>query len=288
MSAASPTPMPTPEPAAVPERRPTTRPLIIGISARIHHPVGPVRDLGGVYTKTLHYLEQSVAHWVLAKDVLAVMIPAIESDGLIQRNEMSLASYAEYLDGLVLQGGADVAPESYGESPLDPEWHGDRIRDRYEIDLFKAFVAAGKPVLGICRGCQLINVALGGTLFQDIPTQVPSTISHRDTELYDSALHDVTLVQGTRLAELYPGVHQAKINSIHHQAVKGLGRDLVIEALGVPDGVVEAIRWRGPSYVFGMQWHPEFLALKALDRSQLDGGPILADFLATARARRGA
>ena len=288
MSAASPTPMPTPEPAAVPERRPTTRPLIIGISARIHHPVGPVRDLGGVYTKTLHYLEQSVAHWVLAKDVLAVMIPAIESDGLIQRNEMSLASYAEYLDGLVLQGGADVAPESYGESPLDPEWHGDRTRDRYEIDLFKAFVAAGKPVLGICRGCQLINVALGGTLFQDIPTQVPSTISHRDTELYDSALHDVTLVQGTRLAELYPGVHQAKINSIHHQAVKGLGRDLVIEALGVPDGVVEAIRWRGPSYVFGMQWHPEFLALKALDRSQLDGGPILADFLATARARRGA
>ena len=70
------------------------KPLIIGISARIHHPVGSVLDLGGVYTKTLHYLEQSVAHWVLAKDVLAVMIPAIESEGLIQRSEMSLASYA--------------------------------------------------------------------------------------------------------------------------------------------------------------------------------------------------
>jgi putative glutamine amidotransferase len=266
--------------------KPMSRPLIIGISARIHHPVGPVLDLGGVYTKTLHYLEQSVAHWVLAKDVLAVMIPAIESDGLIQRSEMSLGAYAEHLDGLVLQGGADIAPESYGETPLDPEWAGDRVRDRYEIELFNAFVAAGKPVIGICRGCQLINVALGGTLFQDIPTQVTQAISHRDADLYERALHDVNLIQGTRLAQMYPGISQAKINSIHHQAVKDLGRDLVVEAFGVPDGIVEAIRWRGPSYVFGMQWHPEFLALTALDHTQLDGGPILKDFLDTARACR--
>jgi putative glutamine amidotransferase len=239
------------------------KPLIIGISARIHHPIGPVRDLGGVYLKTLHYLEQSVAHWVLAKDVLAVMIPAIESEGLIQRSEMSLASYAEHLDGLVLQGGADVAPESYGETPLTPEWSGD-------------------------RGCQLINVALGGTLFQDIPTQVTQAISHRDADLYERALHGVTLIQGTRLSKMYPDVRQAKINSIHHQAVKDLGSDLVVEALGVPDGIVEAIRWRGPSYVFGMQWHPEFLALKTLDQTQLDGVPILTDFLDNARACRDA
>jgi len=262
------------------------RPLIIGISARIHHPVGPVLGLGGVYTKTLHYLEQSVAHWVLAKDVLAVMIPAIESEGLIKRSDMSLASYAEYLDGLVLQGGADIAPQSYGETPLHPDWAGDAVRDRYEIDLFNAFVAAGKPVIGICRGCQLINVALGGTLFQDIPTQLPSAVSHRDTNMYERALHDVSFVAGSKLSTLYPGVGQSKINTIHHQAVKDLGRDLVIEALGVPDGVVEAIRWRGPSYVFGMQWHPEFLALATLDQSQLDGGPILKDFLDTARACR--
>ena len=264
------------------------RPLIVGISARIHHPIGLRRDLGGVYTKTLHYLEQSVAHWVLAKDVLAVMIPAIESEGLIQRSEMSLAAYAEYLDALVLQGGADVAPESYGETALHAEWAGDRVRDRYEIDLFNAFVAAGKPVIGICRGCQLINVALGGTLFQDIPTQVAQSISHRDTDLYERSLHDVNLVQGTRLAQMYPGVLQARINSIHHQAVKDLGRDLVVEALGVPDGIVEAIRWRGPSYVFGVQWHPEFMALGVREGTQLDGAPILSDFLATARALRDA
>jgi putative glutamine amidotransferase len=264
-----------------------TRPLLIGISARIHHPVGPVFDLGGVYTKTLHYLEQSVAHWVMSKDVLALMIPAIESEGLIQRNEMSLAAYAENLDGLVLQGGADIAPESYGETPLEPEWAGDRVRDRYEIELFNAFVAAGKPILGICRGCQLINVAFGGSLFQDIPTQVPGAIAHRDPAMYERQLHKVNLVQGTKLAQLFPGKTQAMVNSIHHQAVKGLGRDLVVEALGVPDGIVEAVRWRGPGFVFGMQWHPEFLALKSLDTAQLDGHPILHDFLDAARQRRG-
>jgi putative glutamine amidotransferase len=201
---------------------------------------------------------------------------------------MSLAAYAEYLDALVLQGGADLAPESYGEQALHADWAGDRVRDRYEIDLFNAFVAAGKPVIGICRGCQLINVALGGTLFQDIPTQVAQSITHRDTALYERSLHDMTLVQGTRLAQMYPGVHQARVNSIHHQAVKDLGRDLVVEALGVPDGIVEAIRWRGPSYVFGVQWHPEFMALGPIDGEQLDGSPILDDFLATARAVRGA
>jgi putative glutamine amidotransferase len=149
-------------------------------------------------------------------------------------------------------------------------------------------VASGKPVIGICRGCQLINVALGGTLFQDIPTQLPNAVSHRDPEKYEQALHDVSFVAGSHLAQLYPGMASAKINTIHHQAVKDLGRDLVIEALGVPDGVVEAIRWRGSSYVFGMQWHPEFLALATLDQGQLDGRPILRDFLDTARARRDA
>ena len=233
-------------------------PLLVGISARIHHPDHSARDLGGVYTKTLHYLEQSVTHWVMSKSVLVFMIPAIESEGMIKRSDMSLAAYAEHLDGLVLQGGADLAPESYGEKPISPEWTGDRVRDRYEIELFKAFIAKGKPVLGICRGCQLINVAFGGTLYQDIPTQVPEAQAHRDATNYDLHLHRVSFVAGTRLASLYPGKRQATINSIHHQAVKDLGRDLTIEALGIPDNIVEAIRWQGPSYVLGVQWHPEF------------------------------
>jgi putative glutamine amidotransferase len=85
---------------------------------------------------------------------------------------------------------------------------------------------------------------------------------------------------------MYPKVAQAMVNSIHHQAVKDLGRDLVVEALAIPDGIVEAIRWRGASYVFGMQWHPEFLAQRELDLGQLDGRPILHDFLRAVRSNK--
>ena len=84
----------------------------------------------------------------------------------------------------MLQGGADIAPETYGETPMNPAWSGDRIRDRYEIELFHEFVRQGKPVFGICRGCQMINVALGGTLYQDLATQLPSpatTATRRST-----------------------------------------------------------------------------------------------------------
>jgi len=261
------------------------RPLLIGVSARIYYPRGAVLDLGGVWTKTLHYLEQSVAHWVMSPQVLAVMIPAVDSDSVVKRSDLSLHGYADALDGLLLQGGNDIAPETYGESPLAPEWHGDRVRDRYELDLLDRFMQAGKPVLGICRGCQLINVAFGGTLYQDIPTQRPDALTHVDPRHYERNLHALEFVEGTRLAGLYPGRRAAQVNSIHHQAVKDLGRELVVEARA-PDGIVEAIRWRGPSHVFGMQWHPEFMALDALHDEQLDGAPILQDFLAAARAVR--
>ncbi|KDB53199.1 transferase [Sphaerotilus natans subsp. natans DSM 6575] len=264
-----------------------SRPPLIGISARIYFPAAPVADIGGVFTRTLHYLEQSVAHWILGGRALAVMIPAIESQGMLARSEMSLAEYASQLDGLVLQGGNDIAPESYGETPLRPEWSGDRVRDRYEIDLFDAFVSAGKPVVGICRGCQLINVALGGTLYQDIPSQRPSEVQHLHVQQYDRQFHDAEILPGSGLARLYPGVERTTINSIHHQAVKDLGRDLVVEARSVPDGLVEAIRWRGPSLVFGMQWHPEFMAQDRHHPSQLDGRPILEEFLAACLRRRG-
>lgn len=262
------------------------KPLLIGLSARIYHPTTPVPSLGGVFTRTLHYLEQSVAHWVMSREVLGVMIPAVESDSLVRRSDMSLRHYADMLDGLVLQGGTDVSPETYGETPMKPAWAGDRVRDLYEMELLDAFISAGKPVLGICRGCQLLNVAFGGSLYQDIPTQLPGALRHHDENTYERQFHRVSLVRGTRLASLYPDRSTGAINSIHHQSVKTLGHDLEVEALAIPDGVVEAIRWKGPSYVFGMQWHPEFMALNRGHEDQLDGSPILDDFLSAVRARK--
>src|SRR5262245_49805808 len=141
------------------------RSLRIGLSARFLHARPGATD---VHSKTVLYVEQSMAHWVMSRDVMVLMVPSVDKDGLLHKSNMRLRDYARELDGLVLQGGADLSPTTYGEEPLDPAWAGDRVRDEYEIELFNEFFEAGKPVLGICRGLQLINVAFGGTLYQDI------------------------------------------------------------------------------------------------------------------------
>ena len=260
------------------------KPLLIGVSARIYYPGTPGVNVVGVFTKTLHYLEQSVAHWVLSGHAMAVMIPAVTADSIVTRTDLNLDDYAAALDGLVLQGGTDVAPESYGETALHADWQGDLVRDRYEIELIDAFVRAGKPVFGICRGLQLLNVMHGGTLLQDITTQRPEARAHREPGRYERHFHEVEFVPGTRLAQLYPGVSRATANSIHHQGVKDLAPDFVVEARCPEDGMIEAVRRRGPGYVAAVQWHPEFH--DPADPVTLDDAPILADFLDAARAAR--
>jgi len=256
------------------------RTLKIGISARIFHP-----ELGakGLRSKTLQYLEESIAQWVMSRDVLVFMIPTVNNNGLLHPSKIRLRDYAKHLDGLVLQGGADVSPQSYSEVATRPEWSGDRARDMYELELLHEFVEAGKPVLGICRGCQLINVAFGGTLYQDIASDVPAAIEHVN-DLYDSHYHVIHFPQGSALSSLFPAKPEALVNSIHHQAVKDLGRDLVVEAVSGKDNIVEAVRYRKARFVMGLQWHPEFH--RGGSAELLDCTPILDDFLAAARETR--
>lgn len=256
--------------------------LLIGVSARIYYPSGPVLDLGGVWTKTLHYLEQSVAQWLMQGGALPVMIPAVDAQSVVQREELNLQHYAETLDALVLQGGNDVAPQTYGQVPLEPAWAGDPVRDAYEKALIQAFVKAGKPVFGICRGLQMLNVAYGGTLWQDIKTQQPNSLTHVNTATYEHNLHPVEIVPHTRLAALYPHTSNAVINSIHHQAIRDLAPGFVVEARCPQDGVIEAIRADGPGFIAGVQWHPEFR-----HKSQavtFDDTPMLQEFLTCARS----
>jgi putative glutamine amidotransferase len=251
----------------------------IGISACFFH-ADPQRP---VFTgKTLQYVEQSIVHWVQSAGALAVVIPS--PDGPTKRGDVTLADYAALLDGLLLEGGSDMWPGSYGETPLRPEWTGDRVRDEYETALLRAFIDVGKPVLGVCRGLQVLNVAFGGTLYQDIGTQRPGARTHRDAGLYDQNFHTVDLVAGTRLAALHPGVARAMVNSVHHQGVKDLARDFVVEAVSSDDGIIEAFRWNGPSYVAAVQWHPEFHDWTRTDL--LSGDPLLADFLQATRTPR--
>ena len=120
----------------------------------------------------------------------------------------------------------------------------------------------GKPVYGLCRGFQVMNVYFGGTLFQDTVTQRPGTPEHRDAELYDQMNHPVELIEGTLLHQLYKDAPNPLVNTVHHQAVKDLGKDLEVNAVspGENDGLIEAFTWKGaePGKVLGVQWHPEF------------------------------
>lgn len=261
-------------------------PLKIGVSACFFHP-DPERP---IFTgKTLQYLEQSMAHWLMTHGAMPVMIPAPiqgKPGGPLEED------YAHWLDGLLLEGGSDVWPGSYNETPIDARWQGDRIRDEYEKRLLKAFIEHRKPVFGVCRGLQLINVAFGGTLYQDIATQRPDALKHRDPIAYDRNFHDLRIEPDSRLAGLIGdqarGAEKAgksaghcgdllvKVNSVHHQAIKDLAKDFVVEARCPHDEIIEAIRWRGDGYLAAVQWHPEF---HRTEHETLNDSPLLQDFL---------
>ncbi|MBN3779781.1 peptidase C26 [Burkholderia lata] len=261
-------------------QRITQRTLRIGVSARIFHPEPGAKGLRG---KTLQYLEESIAHWVMSRDVLVFMIPTVGHQGMIHPSNIRLRDYAKHLDGLLLQGGADVSPQTYAASDARPEWPGDRVRDMYELELLHEFVESGKPVLGVCRGCQLINVAFGGSLYQDIATDVPTANAHV-SEHYDQHRHAIRFPDSSTLASMFPGRSEAIVNSIHHQAIRDLGRDLNIEAVSAGDGIIEGIRHRRSPFVVGVQWHPEFH--RAGGSELLDCTPLLDAFLRAARETR--
>ncbi|PRE26192.1 gamma-glutamyl-gamma-aminobutyrate hydrolase [Burkholderia multivorans] len=261
-------------------QRITQRTLRIGVSARIFHPEPGAKGLRG---KTLQYLEESIAHWVMSRDVLVFMIPTVGHQGMLHPSNIRLRDYAKHLDGLLLQGGADVSPQTYAASDARPEWPGDRVRDMYELELLHEFIESGKPVLGVCRGCQLINVAFGGSLYQDIATDVPTANAHV-SEHYDQHRHAIRFPDSSTLASMFPGRSEAIVNSIHHQAIRDLGRDLNIEAVSSGDGIIEAIRYRRAPFVVGVQWHPEFH--RAGGSELLDCTPLLDAFLRSARETR--
>ena len=275
---------PAPHPPAAPrasDRASRHRPLI-GVSPRLLREVPPPLGFRG---KTLQYLEQSVAHWVMEAGALAVMIPTIETGGMLRRSDISARDMAAALDGLLLQGGADVDPVMYGEpqratrGPLDP------ARDRFERDLILAFAAAGKPVLGICRGMQLINVAFGGSLYQDLVEDGATGFEHVDDGAYDRHLHPLRIEPGSVLAALYGGTLEGTVNSIHHQGVRRLADGFVVEARA-PDGVVEAIRSTRHDFLLGTQWHPEVHAPDD-PSGLLPTAPLLAALVEAALRARG-
>lgn len=167
-----------------------------------------------------------------------------------------LEALAKGFDGLLLCGGDDLNPALYGEAEHEKLGPYEDRRDRQERLLFEAACRLGMPVFGVCRGLQLINVCLGGTLYQDLPSQKPSEVEHHMDEPYDRAEHEVKLTERGLFAELL-GRTSLGVNSCHHQAIRTLGRDLEVLA-EAPDGIAEAIRGTSHPYLVAVQWHPEF------------------------------
>ena len=166
------------------------------------------------------------------------------------------ADALEGLDGLLFTGGEDVDPAFYGQPPSPGLGTVDSERDRFELALFAHARRRAMPVLGICRGIQLVNVALGGTLWQDLPAERPGPVEHNPPTPRDRRAHELRLLAGGRAAEAL-GVTECRANSFHHQGVRDLAPPLVASAWAA-DGLIEAVESpAGEPWLLAVQWHPE-------------------------------
>lgn len=195
-------------------------------------------------------INESYIHSLLKAGACPVMIPS----GL---NDTNIQDLLSHLDGLMLTGGGDIHPKFYGSAdhPLVSEIDVDR--DEIELSLLKHCLSLKMPVLGICRGFQLINVGLGGTLYEDIQDQNSTANKHDfDSDFARSFLaHEVNLIPGSKLAEIFGETH-IMVNSLHHQGIRLLS-DQVEASASAPDGIIEALQIRDYPYGIAVQWHPE-------------------------------
>lgn len=189
---------------------------------------------------------------VFAAGGLPVIIPPVCT-------EKQISDYVSVCDGIIISGGMDISPILYGENPINECGAFDLEVDKSHIALIKETMRAEKPLLGICRGMQLINVALGGTLYQDISSQIKNSSGHRFNFLRDDVVHKVNINENSSLFEII-GDKSIYVNSLHHQAVKNLCSDAEKAAIS-DDGIIEAFTIQSKS-VTAVQWHPEMLMKK--------------------------
>ncbi|RPH93033.1 gamma-glutamyl-gamma-aminobutyrate hydrolase family protein [candidate division KSB1 bacterium] len=201
-------------------------------------------------TSDIVYADLNYARCIARAGGLPVLLPYADGDDLI--GQMSAQ-----LDGLLFSGGEDVHPSHYGQSVVVDNCTSSEIRDRFELSLVREFLKTRKPVLAVCRGIQLLNTAMGGTLIQDLPVQA-SQMHHAQKVPTAIPTHQVRFREDSRLFHIF-GTAFLEINSHHHQAVDYVAPDLRVTGWS-EEGVVEAVENRGRGYIIGVQWHPERLA----------------------------
>lgn len=221
----------------------------IGVSSCFMYP-DPNRLVFG--HKSLSYLENDMGKYLAKKGVMPILIPDLEDE--------LLYPFLEEMDAFVFQGGSDVSPQSYKEPMIENgRWPGDRHRDLYELKIMDWAFKNKKPILAICRGFQICNVYFGGTLYQDLNLQTKTKVEHRNAEQYDKIYHEVHCTKESLLKDIYKR-DKLTVNSVHHQGVKDLGKNLIVDAHCPEDSLIEAFHYKDmkSNFVLAVQWHPEF------------------------------
>lgn len=199
--------------------------------------------------KNSYWMLPGYLECIISAGGLPIMLPLTEDKEMIDR-------ISDMCSGFLFTGGHDVSPEVYGETARYDNIGCCKRRDNMELYLLKEALIREKAVLGICRGIQFINAAMGGTLYQDIPLEHPSDIEHHQSPPYDMPVHSVMIENGSPLHKILH-TNQLDVNSYHHQAVKSLAPPLRAMAHS-EDGIIEAVYMPSRKFVWAVQWHPEF------------------------------
>lgn len=227
--------------SAFPSASKVPRPLI-GLTGRIEKLPSPHASLRGAYVDAIS-----------EAGGLPLILPVLSGD--------SFEEWISSLDALVLTGGEDVNPLFYGEQPHRSLGGLDTARDEWELALARQWLAGGKPLLGICRGIQLLQVALGGRLIQDIHADNPKAFRHSQSAPRKDPAHEIEVTAGSTLAQLLETDGVIRVNSIHHQAVREVVAGFRVSARS-RDGIIEAMEAADGRIVVGVQWHPEEMACR--------------------------
>src|SRR5216683_6673121 len=214
---------------------------LIGVSTSITVGASPERA----------YVNSAYLHAVQQAGGVPVPLPP-------QLSAASLQQLGAELHGLLLTGGGDVDPALFGQAPHATLYDVAPSRDTLETSVLNLALGRGVPVLAVCRGIQVLNVALGGSLYQDVATDPGTEVTHSQKEARDQPTHKVTVTPGSRLARVM-GADEVEVNSFHHQVIKSLGRGLTAVAWA-PDQLIEGVELEDDMrWVLGVQWHPEHL-----------------------------
>lgn len=219
---------------------------IIGVSANLQNAEKRVfyQDMA------LYYAEENIIKLIEKSGHTPVILP------IHQDHDKGAENLINIVDALVLSGGSDISPTLYNEEPKDIRWSGVLERDHFELALLKHAKKRNIPVLGICRGFQLINIAYGGSLIQDIPSMRENSFEHRNQEKYEKLTHGLTILKDSFLYDVI-GEEKITVNSVHHQGIKELGKNLDVMAYS-DDGLIEAVKANDADFVVAVQWHPEW------------------------------